>query len=155
MPNTTRYRLRDIGFSIRSSNITVYTWYRGYFYCLFLLGFMDSGLRSVSNFLSRFSVFFLAGGLVVPLVISIIRCSLALLLLFIDLYISIIKSNTSIFFVVSYSSSSITSRNNNYIISISIGLIGRYLNIMLYIIISSTVSFWIIIVSASILIESS
>jgi hypothetical protein len=102
---------------------------------------MDSGLRSVSNFLSRFSVFFLAGGLVVPLVISIIRCSLALLLLFIDLYISIIKSNTSIFFVVSYSSSSITSRNNNYIISISIGLIGRYLNIMLYIIISSTVSF--------------
>jgi hypothetical protein len=85
---------------------------------------MDSGLRSVSNSLSNFSVFFLAGGLVVPPAISIIRCSSALLLLFIDSYISIIKSNTGILFVVSYSSSSITSRDNNYIISISIGLIG-------------------------------
>jgi hypothetical protein len=58
MPNTTRYKPRNIGFSIRSSSITVYTWYRGCFCYLLLLGFIDSGLRSVSNSLSRFGVFF-------------------------------------------------------------------------------------------------
>jgi hypothetical protein len=105
-----------------------------------LLGFVDSGLRSVSNSLSKFSVFFLAGGLVVLPAISIIRCSLVLLLLLIDSYISIIKSNTSILFVVSCSSSSIISGNNSYIISISIGLIGRYFNVILYIKINSIIS---------------
>jgi hypothetical protein len=100
---------------------------------------MDSGLRSVSNSLSNFGVLFLAGGLVVFLVISIIRCFLALLLLFIDLCISIIKSNTSILFVVSCSSSSITSGDNSYIIGISIDLIGRYLDIILYVIVGSVI----------------
>jgi hypothetical protein len=85
---------------------------------------MDSGLRSVSNSLSNFSVFFLAGGLVIPLAISVIGYSSALLLLLIDLCVSVIKSNTNILFVVSCSSSSITSGDNSYIISISIGLIG-------------------------------
>jgi hypothetical protein len=107
---------------------------------LLLLGFIDSGLRSVSNSLSNFGVFFLAGGLVVLLAIGIIRCSSVLLLLLIDLYINIIKSNTSISFVVSYSSSSITSGNNSCIIDTSIGLIGRYLDVMLYVIISSAIS---------------
>jgi hypothetical protein len=101
---------------------------------------MDSGLRSVSNSLSSFSVLFLVGGLVVPLAISIIGCSSALLSLFIDLCISIIKSNISILFVVSCSSSSITSGDNNYIIGISIGLIGRYLDVILYVIIGSAIS---------------
>jgi hypothetical protein len=102
---------------------------------------VDSGLRSVSNSLSKFGVFFLAGGLVVPLVIGVIGCSSVLLLLFIDLYISIIKSNTGLLFVVSCSSSSIISRDNNYIISISISLIGRYLNIILYVKVNSTILF--------------
>jgi hypothetical protein len=85
-------------------------------------------------------VFFLAGGLVVPLVINIIRYSSVLLLLFIDSYISIIKSNASILFVVSCSSSSVTSGNNSYIIGISSGLIGQYLDVMLYIKVNSTIS---------------
>jgi hypothetical protein len=85
---------------------------------------MDSGLRSVSNSLSNFSVFFLAGGLVIPLAISVIGYSSALLLLLIDLCVSVIKSNTNILFVVSCSSSSITSGDNSYVIGISIGLIG-------------------------------
>jgi hypothetical protein len=53
---------------------------------LLLLGFIDSGLRSVSNSFSRFGVFFLAGGSVVPPAIDIVGCSSALLLLFIDSY---------------------------------------------------------------------
>jgi hypothetical protein len=154
MPNITRYRPRDIGFSIRSSSIIVYAWCRGYFCCLLLLGFIDSGLRSVSNSLNRFGIFFLAGGLVVPLAIGIIRYSLVLLLLFIDSYVSIVKSNTSISFVVSCSSSGITSGNNNYVISISIGLIGRYLDIILCVKVDSTISSWTIIVPVSISIES-
>jgi hypothetical protein len=85
---------------------------------------MDSGLRSVSNSLSRFGVFFLAGGLVVPLAISIIRYFSVLLLLFIDSCISIIKSNTSILFMVSCFGFSITSGDNSCIISASIVLIG-------------------------------
>jgi hypothetical protein len=85
---------------------------------------VDSGLRSVSNSLSKFGVFFLAGGLVIPLAINIIRCFLALLLLLIDSCISIIKSNTGLLFVVSCFSSGIISRDNSYIISASIGLIG-------------------------------
>jgi hypothetical protein len=101
---------------------------------------MDSGLKSVSNSLNNFNVLFLAGGSVIPLAISIIRYSLALLLLFIDSYISVIKSNTGILFVVSCSSSSITSGDNSYVISISIGLIGRYLDVMLCVIINSTIS---------------
>jgi hypothetical protein len=84
-------------------------------------------------------VFFLVGGLVVPLAIGIIRCSLVFLLLFIDLYISIIKSNTSILFVVSCFGSSIISRDNNYIINISISLIGRYLDVILYVIINNII----------------
>jgi hypothetical protein len=100
---------------------------------------MDSGLRSVSNSLSNFGVFFLAGGSVIPLAIGVVRCFLALLLLLIDSYISVVKSNTSILFVVSCSSSSITSGDNSYIISISIGLIGRYLDVMLCIIVGSSV----------------
>jgi hypothetical protein len=107
---------------------------------LLLLAFVDSGLRSVSNSLSRFSVFFLAGGSVVPRPISVIGCSLVLLLLLIDLYINIIKLNTGISFVVSCSSSGITSGDSSYIIGTSIGLIGRYLDIMLYVVISSTIS---------------
>jgi hypothetical protein len=74
---------------------------------------MDSGLRSVSNFLSSFSVFFLAGSSVVPLAIGIIRCSLVLLLLLIDLCVDIIKSNTGVLFVVSCFGSSITSGDNS------------------------------------------
>jgi hypothetical protein len=101
---------------------------------------VDSRLRSVSNSLNNFGVFFLAGGLVILLVIGIIGCSLALLSLLIDSYVSIIKSNTGILFVVSCSSSGITSGDNSYIISISIGLIERYLNIMLCVIVSSVVS---------------
>jgi hypothetical protein len=107
---------------------------------LLLLGFVDSGLRSVSNSLSNFGVLFLAGGLVVPLVIGVIRCSSALLSLLIDSYISVIKSNTGISFVVSCSGSSITSRDSSYIIGISIGLIGQYLDIMLYVMVSSAIS---------------
>jgi hypothetical protein len=101
---------------------------------------MDSGLRSVSNSLNNFGVLFLAGGSVVPLAIGIIRCFSVLLLLFIDLYVSIIKSNTGILFVVSCSSSSITSGDNSCIIGISIVLIGRYLNIMLYVMVGNTIS---------------
>jgi hypothetical protein len=101
---------------------------------------VDSGLRSVSNSLNSFSIFFLVEGLVVSLVISILGYSLAFLLLFIDLCIDIIKSNTSILFIVSGSGSSITSRDNSYIIGISIVLIGRYLDIMLYIIVSNIIS---------------
>jgi hypothetical protein len=106
---------------------------------LLLLGFVDSGLRSVSNSLSNFGVFFLAGGLVVPLAISIVRYSLAFLLLLIDLYVSIVKSNIGVLIVVSCSSSSITSGDSNCVIGISIGLIGRYLDVMLCVIISSAV----------------
>jgi hypothetical protein len=84
-------------------------------------------------------VFFLAGGLIIPPVINIIRYFSALLLLFIDLYINIIKSNINISFVVSCFGSSITSGNNNYIISISIVLIRRYFDIMLCVIISSII----------------
>jgi hypothetical protein len=93
---------------------------------------MDSGLKLVSNSLNNFGVFFLAGGLIVFLAISVIRYSLVLLLLLIDSCISVIKSNTGILFVVSCSSSSITSGNNSYIIGISIGLIGQYLNYPYY-----------------------
>jgi hypothetical protein len=85
-------------------------------------------------------VFFFSKNLVVPPAISIIRYFSALLLLFINSYISIIKLNTSILFVVSCSGSSITSGNNSYIISISIGLIGRYLNIMLYVKVNNIIS---------------
>jgi hypothetical protein len=107
---------------------------------LLLLGFIDSGLRLVSNSLNSFGVFFLAGGLVIPPAIGIIGCSSVLLLLLIDLYISIIKSNTGISFVVSCSGSGITSGDNSCIISISIGLIGQYLDIMLYVVVGSIVS---------------
>jgi hypothetical protein len=101
---------------------------------------MDSGLKSVSNSLSSFGVFFLARGLVIPPAISIIGCSLALLLLFIDSYVSVIKSNAGVLFVVSCSSSSIISGDNNCIIGVSIGLIGQYLDIMLYVIVGSIIS---------------
>jgi hypothetical protein len=101
---------------------------------------VDSGLRSVSNSLSSFGVFFLAGGLVVSLAISVLGYSLALLLLLIDSCISIIKSNTGVLFVVSCSSSSITSGDSNCIIGTSIGLIGRYLDVMLYVVVSSIIS---------------
>jgi hypothetical protein len=101
---------------------------------------VHSGLRSVSNSLSNFGVLFLAGGLVVPLAIGIIGYSSALLSLLIDSYISIIKSNTSILFVVSCSGSGITSRDNSYIIGASIGLIGRYLDIILCVIVGSAIS---------------
>jgi hypothetical protein len=84
-------------------------------------------------------VFFLAGGLIVPLAIDIIKYSSVLLLLLIDLCVSIIKSNTNILFVVSCFSSSIISRDNNYIIGILIILIGRYLDIMLYVVINSII----------------
>jgi hypothetical protein len=107
---------------------------------LSLLGFIDSRLRSVSNSLNNFGVFFLAGGSVVPPAIGIVRCSLVLLSLLIDSYISIIKSNTNISFVVSCSSSGITSGDNSYIIGTSIGLIGRYLDVMLCVIVGSTIS---------------
>jgi hypothetical protein len=107
---------------------------------LLLLGFIDSGLRSVSNSLSSFGVFFLAGGLVIPPAINIIRYFSALLSLLIDSYISIIKSNTGILFVVSCSGSGITSGDSSCIISASIVLIGRYLDVMLYVIVGSAVS---------------
>ena len=99
-------------------------------------------------------MFFLAGGLVVPLVIGVIGCSSVLLLLLIDSYISIIKSNIGILFVVSCSSSGIISGNSSYIIGISIGLIGRYLDVMLCVVISSAISSWIIIISTGTSIES-
>jgi hypothetical protein len=101
---------------------------------------VDSGLRLVSNSLSNFGVFFLAGGLVVPLVIGVVGCSSALPSLFIDLCISVIKSNTGVSFVVSCSGSGITSGDSSYIIGTSIGLIGRYLDVMLYVIVGSTIS---------------
>jgi hypothetical protein len=101
---------------------------------------MDSGLRLVFNSLNNFSIFFLAGGSIIPLVINVVKYFLVFLSLLIDLYISVIKSNTSISFVVSCFSSSITSGNNSYIISISIGLIGQYLDIMLCIIVNSIIS---------------
>jgi hypothetical protein len=102
---------------------------------------VDSGLKSVSNSLNSFGVFFLAGGSVVPPAISIIGYFLALLSLFINLCISIIKSNTNISFVVSCSSSSITSGDSSYIVGISIGLIGRYLDVTLYVVVGSAISF--------------
>jgi hypothetical protein len=148
MPNAARYRPRNIGFSIRSSSIAVYTWYRGRFCYLSLFGFIDSGLKSVFNSFNKFGVFFSARDSVVPLVISVVGYSSAPLLLFFDSYISIIKSNIHILFVVSYSSSSITSGDNSYIIGISISLIGWYLDVMLCIKVGSVISFWIIIVSA-------
>jgi hypothetical protein len=101
---------------------------------------MDSGLKSVSNSLSSFGVFFLARGLVIPPAISIIGCSLALLLLFIDSYVSVIKSNAGVLFVVSCSGSGITSGDSSCVIGISIGLIGRYLDIILYVVVGSAVS---------------
>jgi hypothetical protein len=101
---------------------------------------VDSGLRLVSNSLSSFGVFFLAGGLVVLLAIGIIRCSLALLLLFIDLYVSIVKSNTGVSFVVSCFGSGIISGDNSCIIGTSIGLIGRYLDVMLCVMVGSAIS---------------
>jgi hypothetical protein len=101
---------------------------------------VDSGLRSVSNSLSSFGIFFLARGLVVPLAISIVRYFLVLLLLLIDLCISIIKSNINVLFIVSCSSSSITSRDNSCVIGISIVLIGRCLDVMLYIMVGSVIS---------------
>jgi hypothetical protein len=42
--------------------------------------------------------------------------------------------------VVSCSSSGIISGNSSYIIGISIGLIGRYLDVMLCVVISSAIS---------------
>jgi hypothetical protein len=109
---------------------------------LLLLGFVDSGLRSVSNSLNRFGFFFLAGGSVVPPAIGVLGCSLVLLLLLIDSYIGIIELTTgsSMSFGDSCSGSSITSGSNSCIISASIGLIGRYLDVILYVIISSTIS---------------
>jgi hypothetical protein len=101
---------------------------------------VDSGLRSVSNSLSNFGVFFLAGGSVIPLVIGIIGYSSAFLSPLIDLYISVIKSNTGMLFVVSCSSSGITSGDNSCIIGISIGLIGRYIDVMLCVMVSSAIS---------------
>jgi hypothetical protein len=98
--------------------------------------------------------FFLAGGSVVPLAISVVRCSSALLSLFIDSYISVIKSNVGISFVVSCFSSGVTSGDSSYIIGISIGLIGRYLDIILCVVISSVISSWTIIISAGASIES-
>jgi hypothetical protein len=95
------------------------------------------------------------GGLIVLLAIGILGCSLVLLLLFIDSCIDVIKLNTGVLFVVSCSSSSITSGDSNYIISISIGLIGRYLDIILCIKVNNIVLSWIIIISTGILIESS
>jgi hypothetical protein len=77
---------------------------------------VDSGLRSVSNSLSNFGVLFLAGGSIVPLAISIIRYSSALLSLLIDSCVSIIKSNTSMSFVVSCFGSSIISGDNSIVI---------------------------------------
>jgi hypothetical protein len=100
---------------------------------------VDSGLRLVSNSLSNFSVFFLAGGSVVPPAIGVLGYSSVLLLLFIDSYISVIKSNTSVLFVVSCSGSGVTSGDNNYIISISIVLIERYLNVILYVEVGSVI----------------
>jgi hypothetical protein len=95
----------------------------------------------VSNSLNRFGVFlFLAGGLVILLALGIVGYFSALLLLFIDSYVSIIKSNASISFVVSYSNSGITSGNNSCIIGASIGLIGRYLDIMLCVKVGSAIS---------------
>jgi hypothetical protein len=101
---------------------------------------VDSGLRLVSNSLSNFGVFFLARGSVVFLAIGIIGCSSALLLLLIDSYVSIVKSNTGISFVVSYSGSGVTSGDNSYIIGASIGLIGRYLDVILCVMVGSVVS---------------
>jgi hypothetical protein len=66
--------------------------------------------------------------------------SLVLLSLLIDSCISVNKSNTSILFVVSCSGSSVISGDNNCIIGISIVLIGRYLDIMLYVIINNIIS---------------
>jgi hypothetical protein len=62
--------------------------------------------------------------------------------LLIDSCIGVIKSNASnsILFVVSCSSSSITSGDNNYIIGISIGLIRRYPDVTLYIVVNSVIS---------------
>jgi hypothetical protein len=100
---------------------------------------MDSGLRLVSNSLSNFGVFFLAGGSVVPLAIGVVGYSLVLLLLLIDSYVGVIKSNANILFVVSCSSSGITSGDSSYVIGISIGLIGRYLDVMLCVIVGGAV----------------
>jgi hypothetical protein len=101
---------------------------------------MNSGLRLVSNSLSSFGVFFLVGGLVVLPAIGIIRYSSALLSLLIDSYVSIIKSNTSVSFVVSCFGSGITSGDNSCIVGTSIGLIGRYLDITLCVMVSSVIS---------------
>jgi hypothetical protein len=101
---------------------------------------MDSGLRLVSNSLSSFGVFFLVGGSVVLPAIGVVGYSSALLLLLIDLYIGVIKSNAGILFVVSCSGSGITSGDNSCIISTSIGLIGRYLDVMLCVMIGSAIS---------------
>jgi hypothetical protein len=108
---------------------------------LLLLGFVDSGLRSVSNSLSKFGVFFLAGGSVVPPAIGVLGCSSALPSPLIDSCISVVKSNSgsSMSFVVSCFGSGVTSGNSSYIVGASIGLIGRYLDIMLYVVVGSAV----------------
>jgi hypothetical protein len=84
---------------------------------------MDSGLKLISNSLSKFP-FFLARDLVVLPAINIVGYFSILLSLFIDSYISIVKSNAGLLFVVFCSGSSITSGDNSYIIGVSIGLIG-------------------------------
>jgi hypothetical protein len=100
---------------------------------------MDSGLRSVSNSLSSFGVFFLAGGSVVPLAIGVVGCSLALPLLLIDSCVGVVKSNTGVLFVVSCSGSGVTSGDNSCVVGTSIGLIGRYLDVMLCVVVGGAV----------------
>jgi hypothetical protein len=77
----------------------------------------------------------------VPLSVGIIRCSSAFPLLLIDLYVSIIELTISsyILFVVICSSSGIISGDNSCVISTSIGLIGRYLNVILYVVVNNIV----------------
>jgi hypothetical protein len=54
--------------------------------------------------------------------------------------IGIIKSNAGISFVVSYSGSGITSGDSSCVISVLIGLIGRYINVTLYVVGSAVLS---------------
>jgi hypothetical protein len=101
---------------------------------------MDSGLRSVFNSLSNFGVLFLVGGLVVLLAISIIGCSSVLLSIFIDSCVGVVKSNAGVLFVVSCSGSGVTSGDSSYVVGVSIVLIGRYLDVMLCVVVGSAVS---------------
>jgi hypothetical protein len=85
---------------------------------------------------------FLEGDLVITPAIGVLGYSSVLLSLLFNSYVGIIEliASNNILFVAFCSGSGITSGNSNCIISASIGLIGRYLDVMLCVVVGSAVS---------------